>query len=197
MAWVSLGLSALFGVFALGVRSWLHRRATGRSPLRSGLGPGGLLAVLGVTTAFTLGAIDDLVFNASRLVHSPLVAVLGIALAISALAMVWWSQAAMGASLRIGVDPSERTALVTAGPFRWVRNPIYAAMMCYVIGTALFLSNVGAIAACVALIVAEQIQVRRIEEPYLTVMHGEAYLSYAALVGRFVPGLGRLQHNRR
>src|SRR5439155_276995 len=50
MAWLSLGLSGLWGVLGLGVRTWLHRRRTGRSPLRHGAGPRGSLAVLGVTS---------------------------------------------------------------------------------------------------------------------------------------------------
>jgi protein-S-isoprenylcysteine O-methyltransferase Ste14 len=37
--------------------------------------------------------------------------------------------ASMGASWRIGVDPSERTDLVTGGAFALVRNPIFSAML--------------------------------------------------------------------
>jgi protein-S-isoprenylcysteine O-methyltransferase Ste14 len=33
-----------------------------------------------------------------------------------------------GASWRIGVDPDERTTLVTSGPFAIARNPIFTAM---------------------------------------------------------------------
>ncbi|MET9817324.1 MULTISPECIES: hypothetical protein [unclassified Streptomyces] len=34
----------------------------------------------------------------------------------------------MGASWRVGVDVGERTALITGGPFAYVRNPIFTAM---------------------------------------------------------------------
>ena len=40
--------------------------------------------------------------------------------------------------------------------------------------------------------IALEIQVRLVEEPYLLRQHGDAYRNYAARVGRFVPGLGRL-----
>jgi protein-S-isoprenylcysteine O-methyltransferase Ste14 len=33
--------------------------------------------------------------------------------------------------------------------------------------------------------------VRQVEEPYLVRTHGEAYRSWAAGVGRFLPGIGR------
>jgi protein-S-isoprenylcysteine O-methyltransferase Ste14 len=36
------------------------------------------------------------------------------------------------------------------------------------------------------------LQVRAVEEPYLLSVHGDAYATYAARVGRFVPGVGRL-----
>jgi protein-S-isoprenylcysteine O-methyltransferase Ste14 len=34
--------------------------------------------------------------------------------------------------------------------------------------------------------------VRLVEEPYLAATHGSSYASYAAAVGRFVPGVGKL-----
>jgi protein-S-isoprenylcysteine O-methyltransferase Ste14 len=98
----------------------------------------------------------------------------------------------MGDSLRIGVDPGERTALVTEGPFRWVRNPIYSAMLLYVVGVALMAPNVAGLVALVVLALGLDLHVRRVEEPYLVATHGAAYASYAARVGRFLPGVGRL-----
>jgi protein-S-isoprenylcysteine O-methyltransferase Ste14 len=49
-----------------------------------------------------------------------------------------------------------------------------------------------AIAAICALFAGLELQVRQVEEPYLLETHGEEYALYAARVGRFVPGLGRL-----
>lgn len=43
----------------------------------------------------------------------------------------------MGASWRIGVDPNDRTDLVTAGLFGMVRNPIFTAMFLSAAGSAL------------------------------------------------------------
>src|SRR5438477_3741731 len=167
MAWLSLGLSALWVVLGLGVRTWLHKRRTGRSPVRRGAGPGGWLAVVGVHSAFVAGPVAELAVGARRLVNSPWLKGAGLAVTLSAFAAMVWSQASMGESLRIGVDPAERTALVTKGPFAWVRNPIYSAMFAYVAGTAMLVPNPAGIAAAVALVVAEEVQVRRVEEPHL------------------------------
>ena len=34
----------------------------------------------------------------------------------------------MGRSWRMGIDPAEKTSLVTRGPYRWMRHPIYRAV---------------------------------------------------------------------
>jgi protein-S-isoprenylcysteine O-methyltransferase Ste14 len=44
-----------------------------------------------------------------------------------------------------------------------------------------------------ALVVALEVQVRLVEEPYLLRTHGAHYAEYASRVGRFVPGFGRLK----
>ena len=189
---MSLALSAVWAVLGLGVRNWLHRRATGRSAIRRGAGPRGSLAVVGVTLAFVVGPVDDLVFGESRLVHSSWLAGAGALLAALSIVVLLWSQASMGDSLRIGVDPSERTTLVTAGPFRYVRNPIYSTMFAYSAATAMLVPNAASIGATVLLVAGEEFQVRRIEEPYLVKTHGASYGSYASRVGRFIPLVGRM-----
>ena len=52
----------------------------------------------------------------------------------------------------------------------------------------------GAAAAALLLVVGIQLQVRLVEEPYLSRVHGVRYQAYAARAGRFLPGLGRLTH---
>jgi protein-S-isoprenylcysteine O-methyltransferase Ste14 len=106
--------------------------------------------------------------------------------------LTFYAQVAMGRSWRIGVDPDERTELVTAGPFALVRNPIFSAMIPTALGLALIVPSVVALAGLAALIVALELQVRVVEEPHLIRTHGEAYREYAARTGRFVPGVGRL-----
>lgn len=118
---------------------------------------------------------------------------IGITLAVVGICLTFAAQLAMGDSWRVGVDPEERTALVTNGPFRLVRNPIYSAMLPTVFGLVLMVPSVLALAAIITLFVGLELQVRRVEEPYLLHAHGGVYADYAARVGRFVPGFGLLQ----
>jgi protein-S-isoprenylcysteine O-methyltransferase Ste14 len=102
------------------------------------------------------------------------------------------AQLAMGSSWRIGVDPGERTELVTGGLFALCRNPIYTFMVLAWAGFALLVPTWLAPVAGVLLIAGLEVQVRLVEEPYLVRTHGAPYLAWASRVGRFLPGLGRL-----
>jgi protein-S-isoprenylcysteine O-methyltransferase Ste14 len=192
MEWVSLGLSALFGLLAVGLRGWVHRRRTGRSPIRGGAGTSGWVGLGALGLVFVAGPVAELAFGATRLLDSDWLAVPGLALSLLGLAALLWSQSSMGDSLRIGVDPTERTALVTAGPFRWVRNPIYSAMLVYAAGVALLVPNAASFVAFALLALGLELHVRLVEEPYLVAAHGSSYATYAARVGRFIPGVGKL-----
>lgn len=98
----------------------------------------------------------------------------------------------MGNSWRIGVEDEERTELVTGGAFSLARNPIFTTMIVTAAGLAAMVPNAIALFGLVVTVVAVQMQVRAVEEPYLLRTHGDAYAAYAAEVGRFLPGVGRL-----
>lgn len=118
-------------------------------------------------------------------------AVVGTGLAVGAGVLTVVAQLEMGASWRIGVEAGERTALVTAGLFRWARNPIFTGMLAFTVGLALLVPNLPTVLGTVVAVVTIQVQVRLVEEPHLVGVHGEAYRRWAAVTGRFVPGLGR------
>jgi protein-S-isoprenylcysteine O-methyltransferase Ste14 len=142
-----------------------------------------ILALLGVLEPIPV--LDGAVGNA-----------IGLVIAVAGIALTFGAQLAMGDSWRVGVDPEERTALVTDGPFRLVRNPIYSAMLPTVFGLVLMVPSALAIVAFLTLFVALELQVRLVEEPYLLQVHGDAYAGYAARVGRFVPGVGLMPGGR-
>ncbi|HEY8514119.1 MAG TPA: isoprenylcysteine carboxylmethyltransferase family protein [Candidatus Binatia bacterium] len=189
----------LFALLAFGWRTWVHWRRTGSSGFRGFSGRAGslerfagLLFAVAIAAA-PLAAVLDLTGTLTRvaLLDTTLARVVGLVAYALGVAGTLWSQLAMGDSWRIGVDPSERTTLVTRGPYRSVRNPIFSFMVLAVAGLALLTPNVLALAAVAALIVAVEIQVKKVEEPYLERTHGDAYRAYRARTGRFVPGIGR------
>ena len=115
---------------------------------------------------------------------------LGLLLGFSGLAIVSLAQHQMGASFRIGVD-DEETPLVENGLFAFVRNPIFTALLVLLAGVALAVPCVWSVLGWVAAAIAVRRQIR-LEEGHLRAVHGGAYRAYAARVGRFLPGIGRL-----
>jgi protein-S-isoprenylcysteine O-methyltransferase Ste14 len=200
MALLALALYAVYLLLAFGLRTLIQLRRTGSTGFH-GLGgrPGSAewLAGVGFTLALLLGAaapvlaLLDLVEPIAAL-DVTAVHLAGAVLALAGIAATFYAQVAMGTSWRIGVDPGERTALVRSGPFALVRNPIFAAMLPTALGLTLLVPSWVAIAGFLGLVVALELQVRVVEEPYLRQVHGESYAAYAARVGRFVPGVGRL-----
>jgi protein-S-isoprenylcysteine O-methyltransferase Ste14 len=191
-----IALLTLYVAVAFGWRSWLHKRRTGSAGFRGISGRplsaewcGGVLLVVGLLASSA----------------APLVAVAGVAV-WSLPSPVGWigfgvlglgvagtlaAQLAMGASWRIGVDPRETTTLVTGGLFRWVRNPIFTSMLAVSLAIILLVPGWCATAGFATALLGLELQVRLVEEPYLLRTH-PPYRAYAARVGRFVPGFGRL-----
>jgi protein-S-isoprenylcysteine O-methyltransferase Ste14 len=202
MGWVALGCYALYLALAFVLRSVIQRRRTGSTGFKGISGHSGSLewwAGILFGVALVIGVLAPVldvtdVLDPIGAVDGPGAHALGLVLFGLGLAATLYAQLTMGESWRVGVDESERTDLVTGGPFAVVRNPIFAAMIPTSLGLALMVPNVIALAGFAALALALEIQVRLVEEPYLRRVHGQAYASYAARTGRFAPGVGRMNH---
>jgi protein-S-isoprenylcysteine O-methyltransferase Ste14 len=118
--------------------------------------------------------------------------VLGLVLFTGGLSGVIAAQAQMGDAWRIGTDPRQRTPLVTGGLFAIVRNPIYSSLIPVLLGLALLVPSLAALASVGLFLAAVEIETRFVEEPHLRSLHGRDYERYAAGTGRFLPGVGLL-----
>ncbi len=200
---IAFALAVTYCVAVFGIRSLLLWRKTGTAGFRGLSGKmgslqwwGGVGLIVAIALAF-FAPFEPAFIDAWGLFPSsddarPLwLDLLAMAAVGAGVAGTWWAQSSMGVSWRIGVQPDESTALVQSGPFRWVRNPVFTFVLVSLIGFALFLPTLSAIAAVVVAAVSVSVQVRLVEEPYLLRQHGEAYVAYSAAVGRFLPGIGK------
>lgn len=201
MATVALVLYGVSLALTFGVRIAVQVYRTGSTGvhgLHSGAGPLEQFAGALFVTSLALGAVAPTLTLLGVLEPIPALDgavghAIGLLVGVGGVLLTFAAQLSMGDAWRIGVDPEERTELVTDGPFGLVRNPIYSAMIPTVFGLVLMVPNALAVVVIVALVIALELQVRLVEEPYLLQVHGEAYASYAADVGRFVPGVGLLR----
>jgi len=200
MAALALALYCVLLVITFGVRVAVQLRRTGSTGVKglpAGAPPLERLAGVFFFVALVGGALAPLLALTGALepvpaLDGPVGNALGLLLTVTGIALTFAAQLAMGDAWRIGVDPEERTELVTGGPFRLVRNPIYSAMMPTVLGLVLIVPSPLALAAFACLVASIELQVRLVEEPHLLRTHGSAYAEYATRVGRFVPGLGSI-----
>lgn len=87
---------------------------------------------------------------------------------------------------RIGVDPNERTQLITEGLFSKSRNPIYFGIFLYWIGIAGTLPHPIVWSLAIICWVSIETIVRTVEEPFLKALHGADYECYAAQTNRYL-----------
>jgi len=202
----ALPLIAVLVFYGLGFgwRTWVQLRRYGSSGIvlfRSGRPGQHLREALFVVLAVALLAEAALAAVAPRRLPGlvPLApataAVLratGTVMVLGATALMLAAQLDLGASWRVGIDEGARPGLVTGGLYRYSRNPIYVAMLTALLGFALLLPSWISL----GLLIGAGLGIRRHvgdEEAYLARTYGEEYRRYAARVGRFVPGVGRLR----
>ena len=178
-------LAAAFGWRAL--RQW---RRTGDAGLRISRRSPTVDRFAGLTMTTGLGIVAGATLRWRR--RPPRAAqATGLALMVLSVVGTLKAQVDLGRSWRLGVDHDERTELVTTGLFARVRNPIFTGMAATAIGAATATGSPTALAGAVLVVTGIQIQVRAVEEPYLTRTHGDDYVAYARRTGRFLPTVGR------
>lgn len=170
------------------------RRHIGKSPNLKPQGTkerwlwtGWMLVIAGwLGQAFVIGRLD---VSGLRLISSltnRTGAGLGLGLVVLGYAGTWWCYAAMGDRWRIGIDRQAPAALVSSGPYRYVRHPIYLLQMVMLTGAfwllpaGLSLALIFVHLICVLIKAAD-------EEAYLLTTLGEEYRQYLSRTGRLFP----------
>jgi protein-S-isoprenylcysteine O-methyltransferase Ste14 len=199
MAALALALFAIYFAMAFGIRTWVQFRQTGDTGFRGISGrigsvewTGGVLFIVALVAAVCAPIADLAGFGPLYILVARPIQAVGLIVTVIGIAATFAAQVAMGSSWRVGVDEAETTNLVTTGAFALVRNPIFTAMVVTAVGLVLVVPNVIAIAGLVGLVIAIQLQVRVVEEPYLARKHGRAWVTYSSRIGRFLPGIGTI-----
>ena len=110
----------------------------------------------------------------------------GIALIVLAIGIALWGRRVL---LAVGtnVNPSlPTTAIVTSGPFRFSRNPLYIALMFLYLGLTLAVNTWWGIVVLVPLLILMHRGVILREERYLEAKFGQSYRQYCSKVRRYL-----------
>jgi len=112
----------------------------------------------------------------------------GVGLALIAGSLLVWMFRTLGRNLTDTVVTRKQHTLVTNGPYRWVRHPLYSSAALAIIGNSLIAANWFIfVAGCLALLMLV-IRTRK-EEQNLIAKFGDDYRNYMQRTGRFVPRL--------
>jgi protein-S-isoprenylcysteine O-methyltransferase Ste14 len=132
-----------------------------------------------------LGVLAQLAFPVQPL-PARLARVLGAALLVGGVVVATWGQCSMA---RAGTPSNPRRpvrTLVTDGPFRVSRNPLYVATIGVYLGLAFLLNALWPLVLAVPLLCLVHWGVVLREESYLEAKFGETYRSYTAQVRRWL-----------
>ena len=109
---------------------------------------------------------------------------------LASVGLLYWTLRNLGKNLTDTVVTRAEHALVTTGPYRWVRHPFYVAVGLLIL--SVFLLTANALIGAAGLLVVVMLVVRTpIEERKLVERFGEEDRAYMERTGRFWPRIGR------
>ena len=108
------------------------------------------------------------------------------AIALAGLAVMLWARVVLGRNWSADVTLKEGHELVTGGPYRWVRHPIYSGLLLLALGWAVWRGQWSGFWGLAVLVVLLFIKARS-EEQLMIEHFGDAYLRYKARVKALVP----------
>jgi protein-S-isoprenylcysteine O-methyltransferase Ste14 len=120
-------------------------------------------------------------------VHSVALAAVGAALFAAGIALAVWARLHLGRNWGMPMTQRAEPELVTSGPYRFVRHPIYSGLLTAMLGTALVDSLLGLIV--VAVLVAYFYYCGIVEERNLVVTFPKAYPEYRSRTKMLIPFL--------
>ena len=188
-AWTGVGvLAAWFGFAAV----FVFRRRPPPSPERT-------RDPMGMVGLALQGAGFGLVWSIRRPPGSALIeaslpvlaalSLVDVALAAGSVALTLWSVRTLGRQWSLDARLVEGHELVTGGPYRYVRNPIYTGMLGMLLATGLTWSRPLAIVAGVLVFCLGTVIRIRAEERLLRTAFGEAWQAWARRTPAFIPGI--------
>ncbi len=118
--------------------------------------------------------------------HFDIAAVSGLLLFALSSGLARWSFVTMRRSETSAAPDTHAAQLVTDGPFRYSRNPIYVAMTGLYLGLTLLLNSLWPLLLVVPLLAVMEWGVIRREERYLSQRFGPPYDAYRSRVRRWL-----------
>jgi protein-S-isoprenylcysteine O-methyltransferase Ste14 len=113
---------------------------------------------------------------------------LGVGLGVTSLLLLIWVQHTLGRHWSTNLQLREEHMLVTSGPYRWARHPMYTALFSFFAGLVLVSASWLVALLVVAAIFVLYARIGK-EETMMIEHFGDEYRAYMQRTGRFLPRL--------
>jgi protein-S-isoprenylcysteine O-methyltransferase Ste14 len=134
------------------------------------------LAVILLLRVFRGGSLE---------VHSPVLGAIGAVVFASGIALAIWARIHLGRNWGMPMTQKAEPELVTSGPYRFVRHPIYSGLLLALLGTALATNLIGLL--IVAVLGGYFYYSASVEEKNLVATFPAAYPAYRSSTKMLVP----------
>jgi protein-S-isoprenylcysteine O-methyltransferase Ste14 len=136
-------------------------------------------------TALSVVLVVRVFRGGSLAVHSPVLGAVGAVVFASGIALAIWARVHLGRNWGMPMSQKTEPELVTSGPYRAVRHPIYSGLLVALLGTALVTNLLGLI--IVAVLCAYFYYCAFVEEKNLTAVFPTAYPAYQTSTKMLIP----------
>jgi protein-S-isoprenylcysteine O-methyltransferase len=115
----------------------------------------------------------------------------GTVMTLAAVPAAWWTFTSIGQNVSETVLTKADHVLVTSGPYRWIRHPLYATGTILLVGVGLATANGCVLVLAIFAGWAVATRVVPLEEQALESRFGDEYVRYAGRTGRLWPRIRR------
>lgn len=138
-------------------------------------------------TALSVVVVVRVFRGGSLAVSSPILGAIGAVVFAAGIAVAIWARVHLGRNWGMPMTQKAEPELITSGPYRFVRHPIYSGLLAGVLGTALATNLIGVI--IVAILGVYFYYSASVEEKNLTATFPTAYPAYQATTKMLIPFL--------
>jgi protein-S-isoprenylcysteine O-methyltransferase Ste14 len=170
-------------VIVIWIAFWVYWLASAAG-VKEGRGSGRRIPLNGLT-ALAVVVLLRFFRGGSLAIHSPVLGAIGVAVFVSGIALAIWARVNLGRNWGMPMTQKEEPELVTSGPYRLVRHPIYSGLLAAVLGTALVINLLGLV--IVAVLTGYFYYCATVEERNLTATFPSAYPAYRASTRMLIP----------
>ena len=174
-------------IYVTWIAFWIFWLALGtRSKAAAHTQRGGFLVIRIVIAVVVVSVIRSRTFRLhGAIVHDPLAQGVGTALFLAGLLLAIWARVHLGRNWGKPMSEKVDAELVTSGPYRYIRNPIYSGLILAMVGSSVAISPYCLV--LVAIVAAYFVYSSLVEERIMSRLFPATYPHYRRSTKRLIP----------